>query len=220
MDVQRVIDGIMREARVTISDSEFETIGIGELVSVCREAGLRDFEELVCRGTGAIVQVEVETPLDEHRLSALDSVDRWDRIGESSDGHLYVIAFTAPNLSEELTDEVADVIGTCNPVLSEQEVTMSFVGPQEVLSAIISTYESAGTSPSLEKLGPYKGREHPLDELTDRQREAIQTAYDMGYYEVPREVTTDEVATEVGVDPSTVAEHLQRAERNLLGHHL
>lgn len=210
----------MREARVSISDAEFETIGIDGLVSLCREAGLRDFEELVCRGTGAIVQVAVETPLDEQQLSALDCVDRWDRVGESSEGHIYVIAFTAPELPEELATEMADVVGTCDPVLSEQGVTMSFVGPQEVLSDIISSYESAGVSPSLAKLGPYRGNEHPLDELTDRQREAIRTAYDMGYYEVPREVTTDEVATEVGVDPSTVAEHLQRAERNLLSQHL
>jgi len=28
------------------------------------------------------------------------------------------------------------------------------------------------------------------------------------------------VADELGLDPSTVAEHLQRAERNLMAHHL
>jgi len=36
-------------------------------------------------------------------------------------------------------------------------------------------------------------------------------------YEVPRGASTDDVAEAVGLDPSTVAEHLQRAERNLLG---
>jgi predicted DNA binding protein len=38
----------------------------------------------------------------------------------------------------------------------------------------------------------------------------------MGYFAVPREVSTDEIAGELGLDSSTVAEHLQRAEKNLL----
>ena len=38
----------------------------------------------------------------------------------------------------------------------------------------------------------------------------------MGYYEVPKAVSASDVATELKLDPSTVNEHLQRAERNLL----
>ena len=45
-------------------------------------------------------------------------------------------------------------------------------------------------------------------------------AYEMGYYEVPREVSTADVAAELGVDASTVTEHLQRAEHNLLARYL
>lgn len=44
----------------------------------------------------------------------------------------------------------------------------------------------------------------------------MQTAFNMGYYEVPREVSTEEIAAELGLDPSTVTEHLQRAERTVL----
>ena len=38
----------------------------------------------------------------------------------------------------------------------------------------------------------------------------------MGYYDVPRDATAKEVASEVGLDDSTVSEHLRRAERNLV----
>ena len=210
----------MREARVTIDDPAFEAMGIAGLVSLCREAGLRDFEELACRGTGAVVQVEVETPVDEERLSSLDCVDRWERVAELADAQLYVVAFTAPELPESLADTMDDLVGTCDPVVTERGATVSFVGPQETISDTVEGYETAGVSPILGKLGAYDGGDRPLDELTDRQREALRTAYDMGYYEVPREATTEDVAAEFGVDSSTVAEHLQRAERNLLGHHL
>jgi DNA-directed RNA polymerase specialized sigma24 family protein len=210
----------MREAQVTIDDSEFETMGIEGLVSLCREAGIENFEELVCRGTGAVVQVEVETRIDEERLSSLACVDQWEHVAELDAGHLYVVAFTAPELPDDVADEMDGLVGTCDPNVDERGATLSFVGPQEAIAGTVSEYETAGVSPELRKLEMYEGRERPIDELTDRQREVIRTAYESGYYEVPRETTTEAVAAELDVDPSTVAEHLQRAERNLLSHHL
>ncbi|MXV61273.1 helix-turn-helix domain-containing protein [Natronorubrum sp. JWXQ-INN-674] len=210
----------MREANITIGDGEFGAMGIEELIALGREAGIRDFEELACHGTGAIVQVKVESRYDEDRLSALDCVDQWERVAETDGGYLYVIAFTAPELPESLAEEVEDLIGTCDPELDDGSATISLVGPQETIAETISEYEAAGVSPDLRKLGSYDGSDDPVDALTDRQQEVIRTAFDMGYYEVPREVSTEDVAAELALDPSTVSEHLQRAERNALAQFL
>lgn len=206
----------MLEASITVSDSEFDAMGIEELISLGREAGIRDFEELACHGTGAIVQVETESRYDEEQLTALSCVDEWERVTETDEGHLYVIAFTAPELPENLSEQAEDLLGTCDPQLDDGSASMSLVGPQESISGTISEYEAAGISPDLRKLGPYEGRKEPADSLTDRQQEVIQTAFELGYYEVPREASTEEIAAELDLDASTVAEHLQRAERNVL----
>lgn len=210
----------MREAHVTFDDEAFETIGIEGLVALFRAATIREFEELVCQGDGAIVEVAVETRVDEDQLDTLECIDRWEYLSRSDRGHRYLVSFTAPELPGELADVMDDLITTCDPDLSADETAVSFVGPQEAISKTVRTYESAGVSPVLERLGSYDGPAHPLDDLTDRQRQVLETAYDMGYYEVPRETTTDEVAATLDVDDSTVVEHLQRAERNLLANHL
>jgi DNA-binding CsgD family transcriptional regulator len=210
----------MREAEVTIGEAEYETMGIETLVSVCQEATVREFDELACHGNGAIVEVEVEDRIDEQRLDDIAYVDQWERVTAGDGPQVYVIGFTAPGLSEDLTAYADDLVGTCDPDVDEDGATMSLVGSQETISGTISEYASGGISPDLRKLGEYQGRKQPLDELTDRQREVIQTAFQMGYYEVPREISTEDVARELDVDPSTVAEHLQRAERNLLSYHL
>ncbi|ADB59039.1 Bacterio-opsin activator HTH domain protein [Haloterrigena turkmenica DSM 5511] len=210
----------MREAHVSLTDPAFDRMGIAELVSLSRDAGVLGFEELACHGTGAVVQVAVETPIDEDRLSDLECVDWWERIADSGDDHRYVIAFTAPELPEGLAERADELIGTCEPNVTDRGATLSLVGSQETIAATIDEYETAGISPELRKFGTYDGRDHPLAELTDRQREAVRTAYEMGYYEVPRTVTSEDVAAELEVDSSTVAELLQRAERNLLGRHL
>jgi hypothetical protein len=56
-----------------------------------------------------------------------------------------------------------------------------------------------------------------LARLTDRQREAIETAYGMGYFEYPREANASEVAAAMDIGPSTLIEHLTAAQSKLLG---
>jgi len=52
--------------------------------------------------------------------------------------------------------------------------------------------------------------------LTDRQREAVEVALDLGYYDVPRTASHEAVARELDCAPSTAAEHLRKAESAVL----
>lgn len=210
----------MREAEVSVTETGLEAMGVDELLSLTREAGLLTVEELACRGNGAVLQVEVGTRIDERRLATLDCVDEWNHVAERDDSQLYVISFTAPDLPASLEETAADLVGTCDPEVDDRGATMSLVGPHDAISGQISEYERAGVSPNLQRIGGYEGPDHPLGELTARQREVIETAWEMGYYEVPKEVSADDIATEMNLDSSTVNEHLQRAERNLLGQFL
>lgn len=210
----------MREALVSLDDAEFETLGIGELVSLFQAAGIQELAELACHGDSSVVRAETDERVDEDRLDGLEYVEEWERVSETDESTLYVVAFSVPEVSESLSAEIRNLVGTCDPEIDENGTTMSLVGPQEAISGTIGEYEAEGVSLHLEKLGEYRGPDQPMDELTDRQREVIETAYDMGYYEVPRGVSTSDVAAELDLDPSTVAEHLQRAERNLLTYHL
>jgi len=52
--------------------------------------------------------------------------------------------------------------------------------------------------------------------LTDRQREALDTAVRAGYYAVPRDCTLAELADELGVDKSTASETVRRGQARIL----
>lgn len=53
-------------------------------------------------------------------------------------------------------------------------------------------------------------------ELTDRQREVLETALEMGYFERPRDANATEVASALDIAPSTFAEHLASAQSKVL----
>ena len=58
----------------------------------------------------------------------------------------------------------------------------------------------------------------PLSELTPRQRKTLLAAFDGGYYELPRKIDSFDISVKLGLDKSTVAEHLRKAERTVMGH--
>jgi predicted DNA binding protein len=52
--------------------------------------------------------------------------------------------------------------------------------------------------------------------LTDAQREGLTVAFDRGYFEVPREVTLDELAAELDVSPQAVSDRIRRGLKKIL----
>ncbi|WP_459193140.1 helix-turn-helix domain-containing protein [Halosimplex sp. J119] len=58
------------------------------------------------------------------------------------------------------------------------------------------------------------------DGLTDAQRTAIRTAHEMGYFEIPRTASLEDVAAELGIAASSCSERLRRAQAHLVEAHV
>ncbi|PSP70306.1 DNA-binding protein, partial [Halobacteriales archaeon QH_8_67_27] len=57
------------------------------------------------------------------------------------------------------------------------------------------------------------------DGLTDAQRAAVRTAYEMGHFDVPRRASLEDVADELGISASSCSERLRRAQTHLVETH-
>lgn len=56
----------------------------------------------------------------------------------------------------------------------------------------------------------------PDRDLTVRQREALLTAYEMGYFDIPRRASLREIASELGITSSSLSERLRRAQSHVI----
>ncbi|WP_123535313.1 helix-turn-helix domain-containing protein [Halosimplex salinum] len=97
-----------------------------------------------------------------------------------------------------------------------QRVTL--VGTEEAFARAAQLDDPDGYDIRIEKTGEY----HPeggrlVDALTSRQREVLEAAVAVGYYETPRQATHEDVAEVVDCSPATVGEHLQKIERSVFG---
>jgi predicted DNA binding protein len=52
--------------------------------------------------------------------------------------------------------------------------------------------------------------------LTDEQYQAMERAVELGYYEIPRRITLEELAAELDISHQALSERLRRANRNLI----
>ncbi len=203
----------MRQAVLSIDHETMGAFGF----AVFQDAGLLDVDILSCEGFRGVSRIHVEKQLDEQRLDELDMIQWWEHVSDEESKHVYLVEM---DMAERLATIGVDADGFLRAEraeVHEQGLSIDQAGSQEQLREMLAELQAAGFDISLEKLQDYRVQETPLDVLTDRQQEVLDMAYELGYYDVPRGSSTSEVAAELGVDDSTVAEHLQRAENNLLG---
>jgi len=156
---------------------------------------------------------------------ALESTAAVDarHIGTADDGVLVELVVTSPSLARS----VADSRAVAHHISAEQgtghvvvEVPPSTT-PQQVIEMFTERHADATLVARREhepgpSLAASEFRERLLVDLTDRQREALQTAYRQGYFDVPRETTAGECAMTLGVSQSTFSQHLNVALRKVL----
>lgn len=103
--------------------------------------------------------------------------------------------------------------------LDVDRMKVEMIGKEDEIKKLLH-YTNKWASNSFKILGltsiDTKG-ESLLSKLTHRQRQMLLTAYALGYYDVPRRISSDDLSRHLNVDKSTIVEHLRKAERKLIG---
>jgi predicted DNA binding protein len=87
---------------------------------------------------------------------------------------------------------------------------------RERFSELDDEFEGFGIHPTYETIESIDDSEdEPMNVLTDSQRRSIELAVDRGYYQVPREVSLQELAREMDISHQALSERLRRAEKRL-----
>jgi predicted DNA binding protein len=151
-----------------------------------------------------------------------DEVDA-DKLFEDDTGSVYRVERDADDpcvceAIERLGVPIQEVTATGGSLI----VTAYLTGVEELREVVAAARERGEVR--VRRLSRTDGGGAPTDlvsvdrsVLTDRQQEVLETAYEMGYFEHPRDSNATEVAEELDVCPSTLIEHLSAAQSKLLG---
>lgn len=97
---------------------------------------------------------------------------------------------------------------------------LAFIAPdRERLAAVLDRLRTRYPTTQIRHLRSDDGGDLVLIDrgrLTDRQREVLTTAHELGYFDHPKGANAGEVATELGIATATFTEHLAAAQSKLL----
>ncbi|MFW9991531.1 MAG: helix-turn-helix domain-containing protein [Candidatus Odinarchaeota archaeon] len=103
-------------------------------------------------------------------------------------------------------------------ILTEEKIVISFIGEEKAISRLLKLLKAVGWFKilSLQTNTVSEFSLLSLSFLTERQKEALLLAKKHGYYDVPRKITAEELATKLGITKSTIIEHLRKAENRII----
>jgi predicted DNA binding protein len=96
-------------------------------------------------------------------------------------------------------------------------VIATFVGNQSDFGEVLEVLPDPVESEVLSIRESSPGVAGVTNGLTERQREVLRIATDLGYYADPRTATQADVADELGITAATAGEHLRKIEAHVLG---
>lgn len=101
--------------------------------------------------------------------------------------------------------------------VSDGKLKFSYLGNEQQIKAFLEGIDSVGVHYKIRLLSDLNFSPiSPLNQLTEKQREVLITAYNAGYYDIPRRATSLEVAEKLDLADATVVEHLRKAEQRLI----
>jgi len=152
-------------------------------------------------------------------------IQEWTRIGTAGDSRRYQVV-PALSFEEQLGGQIDDLDGlealaAADAIIERITVTtdgweqMGWFADRAAFTEF-SSFWQRNAEFRLERLTRDAEPKSPGNGLTDRQLEALRTAYELGYFEIPRRTSLDAVAQELDISASSLSERLRRAQTQLI----
>lgn len=101
--------------------------------------------------------------------------------------------------------------------IRDGKIKISFLGSESQVREFLKKVDASGIRYKVVLLTDAEfSPTSPLNQLTEKQREILTTAYKLGYYDIPRKINSEQLAKKLNIGDSTLVEHLRKAERRLL----
>ncbi len=190
-----------------------EVVWIGELTREYPEATFRVLAAIPDGGIGVALTEIIGESLPEllEQMASYEEVPEMEVLSQTDSRALVQFETTLPLLL--LAARGSGVPLEMPFELSNGTAVWEIKAPSDRLSELSDQLEFFGIPFTVEYI-QYDLEEKQL--LTDTQRDILETAIEMGYYDVPRQCSQTKLAAELGRAKSTVSETLHRAEGKII----
>ena len=136
--------------------------------------------------------------------------------------YVALVEHRVPRSVSRLLSELGSGLLPADPIaITEREASVSLYVAEPRLERLRALLADLSVPFRVRSVRPAHGDAwEPLAALSPRQREILQLAYRLGYYESPSRASLERIGALAGISKAAVSKHLRAAERKIVGRSL
>jgi len=201
----------------SIADIEIpiDGTGLGELFEHLPDLTCEMERVIASSGHGLWLSGASQSAIEDG-LDAASAIGEYALISDDEDRWLYDITFDPETIDIfELVLEEGGTVLSASASGRTWLLSIRFVD-RESVSSLYDRLVEQDISPTIVRLFDMNQEAHSQCGLTARQYETLVAAIDHGYFEIPREVSMQELSEELDISHQALSERLRRAYRALV----
>lgn len=145
-------------------------------------------------------------------------IEKYSLISEVGSTRLYQLIMTIQRPSAVENVMAGKMVSESVTVLPDGWQVKQLFADRNEFTNLRNFARSMDISFQLDRLYESDSTDADLIGLTNKQRDALLTAYEAGYFTVPRQASMAAVAAELDISPAALTERLHRAQAHLIEH--
>jgi len=206
--------------RLNYEPPDILELGFGDMFKMMEEVTIitslmQTFEKFIL-----VVEVRWKGVPDLASVMKLKLVERAEEIHRDGNTSLLIVSGKFPEVYREVIRKFFDTFDCFIEFPARftlGTMTGSIVGTQEDINRFLKFAESWGATYEVLSVRKYHPKlEGVLSELTPKQYTCLESAVRMGYFDVPRRVSSRDLASKLDISHSTMLEHIKKGQKQIL----
>jgi predicted DNA binding protein len=173
-----------------------------------------DYQEGICI---EIVELTLKEGASIHDIRTVGNMEILSVLKSIDSKHTCLIRYKEPEESMgQFKESDLGLIHTIPTIISPERFTISMMGERKNLSDFVEMIKNAGTIRKMSFRRAAYQKADILAVLTDKQREVMVAAFQNGYYDFPKKISSKKLCRKVSISKPTLLQHMRKAEGRIL----
>jgi predicted DNA binding protein len=173
-----------------------------------------DYREGICI---EIMEFTLKEGASIHDIRTVGNMEILSVLKSIDSKHTCLIRYTEPEETKgQFQESDLGLVHTIPTIITPEKFTISMMGERKNLADFVEMIRNAGTIRKMAFRRAAYQKADILAILTDKQREVMVAAFQNGYYDYPKKISSERLCRKVSISKPTLLQHMRKAEGRIL----
>jgi hypothetical protein len=197
----------------TVKEEMAETFAYVRSYSILETLKM-DYQEGICI---EILEFTLKEGVSIHDIKIIGNMEILSVLKTIDNKHTCLIRYTeSEEAKEQFQESDLGLIHTIPTIISLEKFTISMMGEQKNLADFVEMMRNAGVIRKMSFRKAAYQKADILAVLTDKQKDVMVAAFQNGYYDFPKKISSRQLCQKVSISKPTLIQHMRKAEGRII----